>query len=169
MDLTRITQRFQHTLSIIEASVADVSDHQARWKPTAGDWSLLEVVHHLADEEREDFRRRLILTLYYPEQTWPPIDPGAWVTQRRYQERDLEAGISRFRVARKDSIQWLGTLTDPAWDSTVQQPWGPVSAGDLITAWLAHDLLHIRQLNALHYGYHVATADPYSPIYAGDW
>ena len=34
-------------------------DEQARWKPGADRWSLLEVINHLYDEEREDFRKRL--------------------------------------------------------------------------------------------------------------
>ena len=33
-----------------------VSNEQARWKPGKDRWSILEVINHLFDEEREDFR-----------------------------------------------------------------------------------------------------------------
>ena len=37
----------------IRALAEGVSDEQARWKPDAESWSILEVVNHLYDEERE--------------------------------------------------------------------------------------------------------------------
>ena len=44
---------------MIQAVLAGVDAEQARWKPDADSWSILEVVCHLVDEEREDFRTRL--------------------------------------------------------------------------------------------------------------
>ena len=66
-----------------------VSDEQACWKSDEGRWSILEVINHLYDEEREDFRKRLELVLENPEEQWPPIDPEGWVVQRKYNQRNL--------------------------------------------------------------------------------
>ena len=52
---------------VIETQVSSLSAQEARWKPSEGRWSALEVVCHLADEEREDFRVRLDLTLHHPD------------------------------------------------------------------------------------------------------
>ena len=65
-----------------------VSDEQAQWKPGKDRWSILEVINHLYDEEKGDFRKRLELTLDNPEGPWPPIDPEGWVVQRNYNERN---------------------------------------------------------------------------------
>ena len=40
----------------LAALTAGIDAEQARWKPSPETWSVLEVVNHLADEEREDFR-----------------------------------------------------------------------------------------------------------------
>jgi hypothetical protein len=32
-----------------------VTEAQARWKPAPEEWSILEVINYLCDEEREDF------------------------------------------------------------------------------------------------------------------
>ncbi|MHC4992905.1 MAG: DinB family protein, partial [Planctomycetota bacterium] len=53
-------ERFGATLPVL---VRDVSTGDARWRPPDGAWSILEIVTHLADEEVEDFRTRLRLTL----------------------------------------------------------------------------------------------------------
>ena len=89
---------------------AGVDDAQARWRPDADSWSLLEVINHLADEESEDFRTRLDCILHHAEDPWPPIDPAGWVLQRRYNQRDLGESLRRFSVAREESLEWLRSL-----------------------------------------------------------
>jgi hypothetical protein len=42
-------------------------------------------------------------------------------------------------------------------------------AGDMFAAWVAHDGLHIRQLNELHRSLLERAAKPYRVGYAGEW
>ena len=97
----------------IRALVEGVSDEQARWKPDADSWSILEVVNHLYDEEREDFRVRLDLLLHQPSEVAPPIDPQAWVSAREYNQRDLAESLGNFLEERQRSLDWLRGLTAP--------------------------------------------------------
>jgi hypothetical protein len=135
------------------ALVLGVSEEQARWKPEPGQWSVLEVVNHLADEEAEDFRRRLELTLLRPGEPWPGIDPQGWVVSRGYNERELPASLRRFLDERERSIAWLAGLPEDAdLARAYEHPsLGQIRAGDLLASWVAHDLIHIRQLTRLHY------------------
>lgn len=153
----------------VAALVADVAPNQARWKPTPDDWSILEVVNHLADEEREDFRTRVGLALSAPTSEWPPIDPQGWVTARRYNERELSPSLADYLAEREKSLAWLRGLAQPDWKSRVERPWGSMTAGDLLAAWVAHDVLHLRQLVELRYAYLVEEAQPDSVGYAGEW
>lgn len=155
---------------VLAALVAGVGDEQARWKPEPTQWSMLEVVTHLADEEVEDFRARLDATLHRPEAPWSPIDPEGWAVERRYNEGTIETSLQRFLDARRASVAWLETLDVPDWSLTHRHPrFGPIRAGDLLTAWVAHDQIHIRQLNRLHRDFLVAEVSTYSPRYAGSW
>lgn len=170
MNLPELLMRMRHQADAIRALVEDVPAEQARWRPAEGEWSLLEVVNHLADEERDDFRTRLELTLLRPEADWPPIDPVGWVTSRGYNLRDPAASLADFLTERARSIDMLRVLDNPDWDQARRHPvFGPISAGTLMASWLAHDLLHLRQLVELHYAYHARGAAPYSVGYAGDW
>ena len=146
-----------------------VSEEQARWKPDPESWSMLEVVGHLLDEEREDFRVRLDYTLHRPGEPWPPIDPGGWVTAREYNRRDPEESLAQFLSEREASIAWLRGLSAPDWEATYDAPWGPIRAGDVFASWAAHDLLHMRQLLELHWALVTVEMAPYSPDYAGEW
>jgi len=170
MEFEQIIDALERNAQRLAALVAGVAVAQARWKPDAASWSILEVVNHLLDEEREDFRMRIDYTLHRPNEPWPPIDPGGWVTARRYNERELSASLAAFLHERADSIAWLRALSSPDWGASAIAPWGePFPAGNLLAAWVAHDLLHLRQLVELHYGWTTAALAPYTCIYAGDW
>jgi len=169
MDLHHFIERFSDNRAVFEALLANVSLEQARWKPTPDKWSMLEVVNHLYDEEREDFRQRLRLTLLEPEQPWPAINPREWVTTRSYNDRELDASLTDFLAERDVSLDWLRQLTEPNWENSNEGPNGRLSAGDLLASWLAHDFLHIRQLARLHWQYTGELSTPYQTAYGGPW
>jgi len=165
----QVTARMAESAAAIRAVALGITDEQARWKPDRESWSVLEVVNHLWDEEREDFRQRIDYTLHRPGETWPPIDPAGWVTARRYNERDLEESFAGFLAAREDSLAWLRALQTPDWEAAYQAPWGPMTAGELLASWAAHDLLHLRQLVELRWLLTTKELAPRSVRYAGEW
>lgn len=169
MNLDYFIDRLSKNRDVFESLVRHVSVEQARWKPSPDKWSILEVVNHLFDEEREDFRQRLELVLADPAQAWPPINPRILVTTRAYNERELDTSLNNFFAERQKSLEWLGQLSAPNWQNSNEGPNGLLTAGDLLASWLAHDFLHIRQLARLHWQYVGAIADPYQTTYGGPW
>ena len=169
MNVQFLIDRLSQAPTIISALFAGVTTEQARWKPAPEKWSMLEVINHLDDEERDDFRQRLDLLLHKPGQPPPPIDPPRWALERKYNERDLGDSLERFLRERQKSLAWLISLREPNWESTHQFPHGPVQAGDLLASWAAHDLLHIRQLTRLHWEYLNSVSAPFKTEYAGQW
>ena len=146
-----------------------LSLEQARWKPEEKSWSVLEVMSHLVDEEVLDFRRHLDHLLHTPQDPWPRLDPQGWVTAKRYNERQLDATLAAFAAERETSLKWLASLQAPNWDSAAVTPWGSLSAGEMLASWLAHDLLHLRQLIELRYALTQQSCAPYDVEYAGGW
>jgi hypothetical protein len=169
MDLEYLISQMNLHAGAIHSLTLGISDDQARWKPQPEAWSVLEVVNHLYDEEREDFRVRLDCTLYHPDQSWPPINPKGWVMDRGYNQRDLSLSMGDFLKERQKSIAWLKGLQNPDWHASVTMPFGRFSAGDIFAAWVAHDLLHLRQLVELHWAYTLHSAEPFKVGYAGEW
>jgi hypothetical protein len=167
---TEASARLAATAAGIGALVSDLSAQQARWKPDAASWSVLEVICHLVDEEREDFRQHIDLTLHHPDAPIPPIAPKQWVTERAYNARDPREMAAQFQAERAQSLAWLGTLAGADWNRTCTHPrLQAMRAGDFLASWVAHDLLHLRQLIELRYALASNESDPYSVEYAGEW
>ena len=169
MNAQSLIGRLGRFAEILPAVVAGVPAADARWRPSGGEWSILEIVTHLADEEVEDFRCRLDLTLRDPGLAWPPIDPEAAAVERRYNEGDLDEAVGRFVAARRESIRWLNGLGDPAWSGAHRHPSGELRGGDLLAAWVAHDALHLRQIAKRFFQLTVRDAGDYGTGYAGPW
>lgn len=169
MDLESLIAQMDDSAQRVRALVEGVSDEQARWKPDPDTWSILEVVSHLLDEEKEDFRVFLDYALHHPGEPRPPIAPQAWVTERAYNQQDPGESLQGYLAARESSLAWLRTLSSPDWEAAYQAPWGPIKAGDIFASWVAHDLLHTRQLVELHWAWTTRQVQPYSTRYAGEW
>lgn len=170
LDLNYILNRFTANAEAFAALIRSASADQARWKPSPDEWSILEVTCHLYDEECEDFRTRVRLTLTDPAVDWPPIDPAGWVTARSYNAQDPAERLEAFLAERRASLDWLRGLEHPNWDSRKTHPrLGSATAGEMLWAWVAHDHLHLRQLNHLHWQWLETQAPAFSLDYAGGW
>lgn len=169
IELPEIISKLDHTAQSIQALVDGIDEEQARWKPGPDDRSITEVICHLADEEVEDFRTHINHLLYHSNQPWPSIDPDGWVIQRKYNQQDHCAALQRFMNERQESLKWLSRLDSPDWDNGMDMPFGKLTAGDVLASWIAHDLLHLRQLIELHYAYTLSAAKPFDIRYAGEW
>jgi hypothetical protein len=175
MDLDHAVDRLDRDREAVRALVSGVPEAQARWKPGGTRWSLLEVMNHLLDEEREDFRLRLSLLIEKPGEPWPPIDPEGWVVSRGYNTRDLEASFRDWQSERERSLAWLRGLGAVDWERRYglahlggyHARLHDLRAGDLLLAWVAHDLLHLRQLARTHVLYAGEIGRPYTWDYAG--
>jgi uncharacterized damage-inducible protein DinB len=167
MELESIINQMQANAETIAAFLAPVSDDQAHWKPQEDQWSMLEVINHLCDEERLDFSAHLKECL--EGKPWSPINPVEWVMGHGYAQKKAHPSLEFFLQARLENLIWLPSLQDADWQQRIVTPFGSISAGELLHSWLAHDFLHIRQLNELHYAFAAHKALPYKVFYAGDW
>lgn len=169
MNYSAIISELQRNRQVFIDLLSGLNKEEIVWKPAPEKWCLLEIVCHLCDEEREDFRARLKQVLETPELAFPSIDPQGWVKIRNYIDQDIEKMIEQFSNERKNSINWLISLSNPSWKNAFNHPkFGPLSGELFLANWLEHDLLHIRQILNLKHLYlkHHSGQDL---TYAGNW
>lgn len=170
MNVDRLIASLEQLGQALPAAVAGIAASDARWRGPGNAWSILEIVTHLADEEVEDFRTRVRMTLDDPDATWPPIDPEGAAVERRYNEGDLEVVTERFVTERTASVAWLHGLRDADWSRThTHASIGSIRAGDVLASWAAHDALHLRQIAKRRYQMIARDAGEYGTSYAGAW
>jgi hypothetical protein len=163
-------ERLARGTMVFAALFERLPDAFVRRRPAPERWSLLEIVGHLADEEVFDFRARVESTLRDPKAPWPSISPQDWVLERRYNEQDPAAAWQRFRDERAHSVRWIASQSRAAWTNAYVHPkLGALSARKLLANWLAHDLLHARQMLRIHHDALAANAAPDTLDYAGPW
>ena len=95
---------------------------------------------------------RIKHVLATPELPLPPIDPPAWVQDRKYMEQNYEKTLASFLEERTNSVNWLQSLSNPKWTNAHNHPkFGSMSAEMFLANWLAHDYLHFRQIAVTKY------------------
>ena len=169
MDSLYIISELDRNKSVFKILLENLDDRIITWKQTDEKWSLLEIICHLYDEEKEDFRARLKSTLDDPSKEFNTIDPAGWVTSRKYSEENFANKLNLFISERENSIKFLENLNNPNWKNSHKHPkFGDLSAKMFFTNWLAHDYLHIRQIIKLKFDYLSFTTNE-NLNYAGNW
>lgn len=164
-----IIEQLHENKSVLYNLLKEVNKDMYLWKQTPEKWCLLEIVCHLYDEEREDFRLRTKWVLENPNETPPPFNPIIWVTERKYIEQNYNQVLKNFIEEREQSIKWLNSLESPKWDNSFEHSkLGKLTAKHFLTNWLAHDYLHIRQIIKLKFDYLEHLSDE-NLDYAGIW
>jgi hypothetical protein len=165
LNIQEIADQLAVNAEAIRALVQAIPDAQARWQPDPETWSIAQVMEHLYNEERIDFRQHLQEMLNDPPQPWGAFQ-DAYVPVKSCRQA-LEAFLSE----REASIAWLEALPSPDWDITSQATFVDetitLSAGDILVSWVDHDLAHLRQMIKLLHAWHERQAAPYSVQYAG--
>ena len=166
---TYIIKELDSNRKVFENLLELVPEEMILWKGNSNRWSLLEIVCHLYDEEKEDFAARVKSVLKNPEKAFSPINPEGWVEERKYIEQDYDEMLFKFLKQRKISVEYLRSLKNAPWKNTYNHPsLGDMSAELFLANWLAHDHLHIRQIIKLKYDFLKDVSDQ-DLSYAGNW
>ncbi len=169
MEFETLYRELQNSTEMIRALLLGISQKEAQVKPNPESWSMLEVVCHLYDEEREDFREHTDFILHRQNEEWHGIDPQAWVTERNYNEQGFVEMREKFFAERQKSLNWLKEMSSANWDILYTSRYGSTTAGEMFACWVAHDNLHVRQLVELRRVKIENMTKPYNLEYAGDW
>ena len=170
MNMQFFITRFRANAEALERLLKDIDGAHATWRPSPEKWSIRDVMCHMYDEERFDFRVRFDMTINKPGKKWPGFDPIAWVTEHDYASKDLHEQLHLFLAERRKSIAWLETVENPNLSMSYTHPrLGDITAGSMLGSWLAHDYLHMRQIARLNYQYLAGLVAPHALDYAGLW
>jgi len=140
---------YETTPSRIAIALEGLSAAAMHHKPQEEDWSIHEVVIHLADSEAIGFWR-LRKTLAEAESTLTGYDEAAWASNLAYQEQDRALALVLFTALRASSAALLRLLPAEAWERTSLHPeQGKMSVYDIFNLYAEHGDIHLHQIERL--------------------
>lgn len=128
------------------------------WTPAPGHWSILEVVCHLRDMERDAYLaryRRLLGRDGAPAAPGPVrlpnIDPDQAALEGDYRRQRLSEVVRDWRRLRRQSLDLLGSLDEAAWQAPgVHETDGPLDLQELVRRHArGNDEAHLRQIDLI--------------------
>jgi FMN phosphatase YigB (HAD superfamily) len=115
-----------------------------------GNWSLVEILSHLRDVEREVHFSRLETVLTEENPFLPSIDSDSWAADRGYSSEDPIRAAKGFIKARTTTISRLRTMPPASWDRPSRHAiFGPTRLVELMNFAASHDRLHLGQMKHL--------------------
>jgi hypothetical protein len=117
--------------------------------PTAGKWSIREIVAHLADDELVGaYRIRLILSA--PGTAIQAFDQDVWARTGRYAETEVSAALGCYRQLRMANLALWHALTPEEWAAAgLHAERGWESVRDIAAYYAGHDLNHFAQIESI--------------------
>ena len=118
-----------------------------QFKPAPNEWSVHEVILHLADSESNAALRARML-IVEPGRTLMAYDQDKWATDLSYFEQDLEDALEVVRLARKTTYVLLKKQPDEVFEHIVMHPEykEPYTFDNWLDIYSSHIPVHIEQI-----------------------
>lgn len=129
-------------------------------RPPGDDWSIRDIVIHLADAELLG-AVRIRLALAEESPPLPVYAQDAWKRRLQYLWRDPESAVSLFHQTRYASAEILDHCGAEAWQRTGLHPErGPLTVADLVKMYVDHVTDHVAQIAAARAAFAPASPSP---------
>lgn len=130
----------------LERAVAGLSAEQLTTHYLAGEWTVAQNVHHLADSHMNAYiRSRLILTEENP--TLKPYDQDRWAELPDARQADLTTSLALLRAIHARWVSFWEALDEGAWERVGYHPAdGVVTLGGILRSYADHGEAHLDQI-----------------------
>jgi hypothetical protein len=130
----------------IVAALAELTPEQMQMFPLPGEWSIHQIILHLADSEVVGYER--IRRVIAEER--PPLlayDEEAWTRNLQYHQQDPTLALDLFRLLRQASAALLSQLPADRWQRIgLHSENGEISLSALFLTYANHGEAHLRQI-----------------------
>lgn len=143
---SELLDAYHSTPLTLRALVAQADAGLVSGQPGQGDWSIIEIVTHLADAE-DMVLKRIERMLSEDDPDLPAYDPSELAEMSGYGSRDMTGELERFAALRGELAEILTGLDDAGWQRTGQhEEVGQITVEGMTAHMAAHDAVHLAQI-----------------------
>ena len=145
-DRTLLIDKIRRLPEQIAGLLEGLTDAQLTGHFLAGEWSVAQNVHHLADSHMNSYIRcKLIATEDHP--TLKPYDQEIWAEMADACGPDVAVSLALLTALHSRWVVFWESLPADAWSRTGFHPEnGDISLDDLLESYAAHGEAHIDQI-----------------------
>lgn len=128
-----------------------------QFKPSPTDWSICEIIHHIADAEVRAYIRfrQAVVEPGKPIAEW---ERDNWATTLDYHAQSTDDALELFRLLRVLTFNVLQALPDEAWSRTVVHPArGDLTLDDVLGIYARHVGMHVEQMREVKAAWEAAS------------
>jgi len=132
---------------LLKATLSEVPQEAMKFKPVPTEWSVHEIIIHIADSESNAALRARKL-IVEPGSTLMGYDQDAWADTLNYHDHNLEDALEITKLARKTTYELLKRQPDEVFTHSIIHPEyeAPYTFEKWINLYSAHIPGHIEQI-----------------------
>lgn len=135
--------------SSIMAALEGLDEAHIRRTPAENEWSIHEIVIHLADSEAVGYMR-LRMAIAEDNPLLPVYEQAAWAKHLKYDAQARGLALALFANLRAASAALLRALTAEQWERVATHPErGGMSVCDLFDLYSKHGEIHLQQIERI--------------------
>jgi len=133
----------------LSAALTGLDNVQIHFAPVEGEWSINEIIVHLADAE-VFYYERMRKTIAEDTPNISSFDENAFASRLSYSTQSFGLGLALFAALRNSSAALLAILPPEAWERACNHPErGVMTLYDLFAAISGHSSAHLEQIEHL--------------------
>ena len=116
------------------------------FKAAPNDWSIHEIIVHIADSEANSFVR-CRRAIAEPGSTVMGYDESRWTAELKYSEQSTEDALELFKWLRLSSTKLIRSVPAETWSNTIEHSEnGTMTLDDWLNIYTRHVSDHIEQM-----------------------
>ena len=138
---------YGHGYDLLISALAEVPREAWKFKPSPKDWSVHEVIVHMADSESMSALRARKL-MVEPGSQLMGYEEAKWADALNYQEQSVDDALQVIKYARQTTYNLLKTLPNEVFSHSVMHPEipEPYTFDRWLTIYANHIPNHINQI-----------------------
>jgi hypothetical protein len=146
---TKLIELYGRGVALLEECLASVPKEMWQYKPKPSEWSVHEIIVHLADSESYSAARARLL-IAEPGGKIVGYDQDLWAITLDYHGQSWEDALEILRYARKTTHALIQNLPDSVWQHSVthSEADSPYTFELWLKIYSGHIPVHIEQINS---------------------